>query len=34
MFSVNIEGIYALINYYKMFDRVALINYFDYLQTT
>lgn len=32
LFSTNIEGIYALINYYKMFDRVALIKYYDYLQ--
>ena len=32
LFSGNIEGVYALINYYRMFDRVALLKYFDYLQ--
>ena len=32
LFSVNIEGIYALINYFRMFDRAALIKFFDYLQ--
>lgn len=28
----GIDGIYALINYYRMFDSVALLKYFDYLQ--
>lgn len=32
MFSKNIEGIYALVNYYKMFDRVNLIKYYDFLK--
>lgn len=32
LFSGNIEGVYALINYFRMFDRVALLKYFDYLQ--
>ena len=32
LFSVSIEGIYALINYFRMFDRVALLKFFDYLQ--
>jgi len=32
LFSKNIEGIYALVNYYKMFDRVNLIKYYDFLK--
>lgn len=32
LFSSNTEGIYALINYYRMFDRTALLKFFDYLQ--
>ena len=32
LFSVSNEGVYALINYYRMFDRVALLQYLDYLQ--
>jgi hypothetical protein len=32
LFSKNLEGIYALINYYRMFDRTSLLRYFDYLQ--
>ena len=32
LFSKTIDGIYAMINYYKMFDRVALVRYYDHLQ--
>lgn len=32
LFSSNIEGVYALMNYYKMFDRLALVKYYDFLQ--
>lgn len=32
LFSSNIEGVYALMNFYKMFDRVVLVKYYDFLQ--
>lgn len=34
LFSKNIECIYALINYYKMFSSERLVKYYDYLQLT
>lgn len=34
MFSRHPEGIYALINYFKLFDSAKLIEYYSYLQDT
>lgn len=31
MFSKHKEGVYALINYYRLFDGVALVKYYKYL---
>lgn len=32
LFSKNREGVYALINYYKIFDPMALIKFYGFLE--
>jgi hypothetical protein len=34
MFSKHPEGVFAIINYFKLFDNTGLIRYYEYLKDT